>query len=191
MVTSLHGKVPALAFGERFRVESQRGTRYVARCIHPGERDTGVYVRLEDRRIARLDHRRLAWKTYAKASDDGEHVLQVGDEVLVEAPSGTHRGPLEEAPAQELCVRGPRGVARVQRNTVLALSLLFRARELKAGDRFIVRSRSGNEYHGAVNTVDGSRLAVTLRDGREVTLHLDRVDLETLVVCIPLPLDRI
>lgn len=193
MVTSVERlrSMPDISFGERFRIRSARGSPYVARLIHSGEGESGLYVRLDDRRIARLDHGRIVWSTFARASDDGERILQPGDEIVVESASGTLRGQLTEPVGADIAVRTSRGVVRVTRNTVLAVQLLFQARELRPGDRFIVRSRSGNEYQGAVNSVEGERLGVQLRNGREVTLHLDRLDMNTLVVPIPLPLDRL
>lgn len=65
-----------------------------------------------------------------------------------------------------------------------ALEAALRApsRALAPGDRFRVRSRSGNRYAGRVAWVADGRLGVDLEDGRPATLVLARLDLGTLEV---------
>jgi hypothetical protein len=178
---------PVIVFGQRFRVSSRSGTRYVARFL--GGADGGIFVRLDDQRIARLDQSRLQWSTFEPASNDGELVVRAGDEVIVELGAARARGRLETL--RPLAVRTRLEVIPIPREQVRALFLLFRARELVTGDRFIVRGLSGTEYEGLVRALDAERVTAVLRDGRETLLQRRKLDLSTLLVLIPVPLDRL
>lgn len=180
---------PELNLGDRFRVRSRRGSEYVVTFLQRGASDAGTYVRLDDRRIARLADDRVDWSTCALATNPGEPALVAGDELLVETPSGTVRGALDEQISSELVLRSSAGPAlRIPRSTALHVWLLFPATELRAGDAFLVRSRTGNEYQGEVLAAHPDRLQVKLKGGREFTLRLERLDLDSLFVPIPLPL---
>jgi hypothetical protein len=180
--------IPPLAFGERFRVKSRAGNEYVARFLHRGQRESGLFVRLDTGQIARLDPRRLLWSTFAPASElVGEQVVGVGDEVLVECAAGDLRGRLEaELGGGQVCLDNG---LNLPGNQVHALSLMFRAPELMAGDRFFVRSRSDRAYSGTcLAMLDAQAKAhVRLDDREEVNLRLKGIDMSTLYVAIPLP----
>jgi hypothetical protein len=178
--------LPPIAFGERFRVRSRAGTQYVVRYLGQGE--GGIFVRLDDQRIARLDDSRLEWSTFARASGDGA-ALAPGDDIVVDLEGSHVRGRLETL--RPLSVRTSLEVIPIARERVRALHLLFRARELLPGDRFLVRGRSGTEYDGSVSGIDKEHVVVTLRGGRETTLQRRRLDMDTLLVMIPVPLDRL
>jgi hypothetical protein len=181
-------KHPNLCFGERFKVRSRRGKLYVLTFLQWA--DMGVYVRLGNGDIARLDSKRVEWSSWAAASSTGAPVLGDGDDVLVEYDKGTVQGRLIEFGASlTLRVRGGRNV-EFQRDDVKTLYLLFRARKLKAGDTFIARTLSGSDLRGHVVTLTPEGLAtVDLADGTRVNLAVAGLDPNTLNVLIPVPLD--
>jgi len=194
MVTNAPDARPDLACGERFRIKSRRGTDYVVTFLHRERNGDGMYVRLSDRRIARLNDDRVRWSTYARVSQEGEPLVAPGDQILVEMPSRSIRGKLaEEIVGDEIVIRRPSGrVIRVPRAMVVAFSLLFPAQNLTVGDRFMVQSKSGNQYRGVVTALPGrDRATVTLDDGREMKLRLERVDFRTLFVPVPVPLHEL
>ena len=183
---------PELSLGDRFRVRSLRGSEYVVTFLQRGPSEAGTYVRLDDRRIARLSDDRVDWSTCAMVSAPGEPPLGIGDELLVETPSGTLRGRLAEQVSTELVLRSSAGpVLRIPRSTAVRVWLLFPATELRAGDGFLVRSRTGNEYQGEVLATYPDRLQVRLMGGREFTLRLERLDLDSVFVPILLPLQAL
>ncbi|MEZ6185030.1 MAG: hypothetical protein R3F62_08490 [Planctomycetota bacterium] len=158
-----------------------------------GTGDSGIYIRLDDGRVARLDKRRLKWETFEPLDPSGKPPVHAGDEVLVECSSGTLRGTLIEDVGAEVNLRLPIGSdLKLPTSDVSEFFLLFRARDLKPGDRVILKSRSGNEYRGHVrNLVAGRRLVMTLNNGGEASLRLSKIDLSSIMVPIPIPLESL
>mgnify|MGYP001249562489 CR=1 FL=1 len=187
------GGRPEIAVGDRFTIRSVRGSEYQVLFLCFGEGQSGMYVRLDDGRIARLDQERLRWDTYQDLPRDGEAVLRPGDEVLVECSSGTLRGTLLEPVREQVAIRLPIGQdLRLPLGEVEELYLLFKARDLKPGDRLILRSKSGNEYRGTIKGLTpDKRLLVDLRNGGEANLRLSKLDLTSIQVPIPIALDRL
>ena len=185
--------MPDLSFGQRFRVQSLRGSQYSVCLLSVGAGDSGIYIRLDDGRVARLDKRRLKWDTYEPLEAAGEPPVHAGDEVLVECSSGTLRGTLLENVGDEVSLRLPIGSdLKLPKGDVSEFYLLFRARDLKPGDRVILKSRSGNEYRGSVRSlVAGRRLVMTLTNGGEASLRLSKIDLSSIMVPIPIPLENL
>lgn len=178
--------LPTLGFGERFRVKSRSGNQYVVRFLHQGERDAGVFVRLDSGEIARFDPARLKWSTYEAASDlIGSAVVRGGDDVLVECAAGSLRGKLATELGESM-VRLENGLC-IQNTEVYALHMMFRAPSLKGGDRFWIQSNSGGEYNGTAITVTKENARVRLTDRTEVSLRLSSLDIDTLFVAIPIP----
>jgi hypothetical protein len=177
---------PEIAFGDRFRIQSLRGSRYLVTLLGVGQLESGLYVRLDDGRIARLDERRLRWDTYEPTSHVGDPPLREGDEVLAETSAGVLRGTLLEPPGAEVALRLSKGAdRRLPRGEVDELNLLFRARDLKSGDRIVVNSKSGNEYRGLVRALGpGRRLQLRLDEGGNANLRLSKIDLSSLLILI-------
>lgn len=183
---------PEIAVGDRFTIRSVRGSEYRLLFLCFGEGQSGMYVRLEDGRIARLDQERLRWDTFQDLPRD-EPVLRPGDEVLLECSSGTLRGSLLEPVTGEVSLRLPIGQdLRLPLREVDELYLLFKASDLKPGDRLILRSKSGNEYRGTIKGLTPDRrLLVDLRNGGEANLRLSKLDLASIQVPIPIKLDQL
>ena len=185
---------PELLLGERFSIKSLRGSEYQVVFLCFGEGESGIYVRLDDGRIARLDHDRVRWDTFQDLPEGGRgEVLRPGDELLVECSSGSLRGTLLEPVGDVIALRLPIGQdLRLPRREVAELFLLFKARDLKAGDRVLLKSKSGNEYRGTVKGLTADRrLLVDLISGGEANLRLGRLDLTTIQVPIPIALDQL
>ncbi|MCA8925402.1 MAG: hypothetical protein KDD82_26570 [Planctomycetes bacterium] len=118
--------------------------------------------------------------------------LREGDEVLLESAAGKLRGKLGANPdGEQLTLRLNHGQElKVERSKLQAISLLFGSEELVGGVRFMVKSKSGNAYEGTVGQVLPDRRAlVKLLNGRTVDLRLDRLQLDTLVLSLPVPVD--
>lgn len=180
---------PPLCFGAAFTVRSRSGSRYACTFVHGG---AGLIVRLDDGRIARLDPDRIDWSTFAPRRE-AQSGLVPGDEVLVETATERLRGALLELPERaEVALRTRHGaVRRVPRERIKRLSLLFRARDLQPGDAFMVRSNSGSEYRGHVLEASADHARVRLEAGATVNLRLERVDMSTLLVLVPIPLPEL
>jgi hypothetical protein len=198
----------ALEPGESFRVTSRRGNGYECQFIEEGMRDAGLYVRVAGGRLARLDPRRLdptslERRTRSPIVHRGDHVLlrtassEDGEQASVE-----HCGVVLAAEPTRLAVETPAGTIVRTLANIRGLRLLFRARDLRPGDEFLVESNSGRLYRGiarriewprltatltrAVVVVSGSALLVPVRE--PVTIRLDYLDLETLRVLVPVTL---
>lgn len=180
-------EIPPLSFGDRFQIQSLRGSSYSVTLLARGEGESGLYVRLDDGRIARLDERRLKWDTFSAEGPPEEPPVRPGDEVLVDSSSGTLRGTLLEPIGGRVALRLPIGSdLELPREEVSAIHLLFRARDLKAGDHVILRSKSGNEYQGLVRALGpGRRMQLRLKNGGSANLRLNKIDLASLLVLVP------
>lgn len=182
--------LPKPSFGQRFRVRSRSGNEYVARFLYRGDQESGVFVRLDNGQIARLLNSKIQWSTFVAASDRlTEPVVGEGDDVVAECTEESFRGKLAGALGSrvlqlELATGRQK---RLPRRDVLTVSLLFRAPELRKGDAFVLQSTSGREYSGRVLSVGSESATVRLDNGKEVSLRMDRIDLNTLFVMIPLP----
>lgn len=179
----------SLSFGDAFEVKSKRGSHYSLTLIHVGEGESGLFVRAEDGRIARLHHSSLDWDTL-RVKEDGD-ALRPGDRLLVESESGVLQGALESTAGDTLRLALPIGIPiSLPRAELEACFLVFQARNLKRGDRLFVKSKSGNEYRGNIRAVGpGEKIRLRLENGTTTNLRLHKVDLSTLVVLIPLPTD--
>ena len=137
---------------------------------------------------ARLFRRLLAETIRVKSSK----MVVDGDEPGLAADTRL-RGTLLENVNDEVSLRLPIGSdLKLPRGDVSELFLLFRARDLKPGDGVILKSRSGNEYRGSVRSlVAGRRLVMTLTNGGEASLRLSKIDLSSIMVPIPIPLDSL
>jgi hypothetical protein len=177
-----------IAVGTRFRVRSQSGSLYALTLLHRGD---SVIVRMDDQRVARLDTSRIVWDSLIPASHSGEWVLVVGDQLILEVHEGrkrTLRGTLSGWSEDDVRLNLPAGTeTRIARRSLRGLQLLFRATDLKQGDEFIVHSQSGREYRGTVLVFEDGVAEVSLVEGKIVRLRLERLDLDTLQVLIPLP----
>ena len=180
--------MPRLEYGARFTIRSVRGSTYTLTLLAHGEHEAGLYVRLDDGRTARLDPHSLDWSSYTPNPDPSLHPLREGDDLVLSSPSGTLRGTLLEPFGEELALRLPIGSdLRLPRSEIDQLFLMFRARDLKAGDHVHLSSLSGNVYQGQVVALQhGRRLKLMLHAGTEANLRLSKVNLTSLLVMIPL-----
>lgn len=166
-------------------VSSQRGSRY--EVVYLWGSDSGVVIRLADGRLGRLLRERVRWSSLDEVGEP-QPPLKPGDRVWLEGERGERQATLSAVAAGLL--ETPEGAVTLE--GLSAVGLVFRARELLAGDRFHVRSQSGSEYHGECLEVrPGGLLRVALTGGSEVNLRAGRLDLETLSVRVPIPLDRL
>lgn len=181
--------IASLSFGDAFEVKSKRGSHYSLTLIHIGDGESGLFVRAEDGRIARLHHSSLDWDTL-QLRDTGD-ALRQGDRLLVESDSGVLQGALESTAGDALKLNLPIGIPiSLPRAELGACYLVFQARNLKRGDRLFVKSKSGNEYRGTIRAVGpGEKIRLRLENGTTTNLRLHKVDLSSLVVLIPLPTD--
>lgn len=174
-----------LGYGVGFVVQDEQGERDAV-CLHQGPLE--VFARLADGRIGCYPLRKVR---RGRRPKELPAPLREGDEVLLESPAGKLRGRLAGEPGPEVVVRLAYGAdVRVPRAQVRALSLVHPMRELIGGARFEVRSQSGNRYEGTVSQVLPDRRAlVKLTTGKSVELKLDRLDLTSLIVRIPVSLE--
>jgi hypothetical protein len=183
------GAPPHLQLGRRFRARSRRGSEVVATFIGRGADESGMFVRLEDGRIARLDPRRMDWSTFEALAAQGP-ALRAGDQVVVEAGALARRGLLAEPVGADVVVQGTDGLVRVPARDVTGLFLLYRASDLQPGDRAILRSRSGNTYQGILQPeVEPDMLRLDVVGGKRVELRRGRLDMDAALVAIPVRLD--
>jgi hypothetical protein len=173
-----------LAYGSGFTVLEEQVEREAV-CLHQGPLE--VFARLADGRIGCYPLR----KVRRNQRHSGVAPLRPGDEVLLESPAGKLRGQLASEPGVEVVIKLRHGEAvRVPRQQVRTLSLVHPMRELIGGARFEVKSQSGNRYEGTVSQVLPDRRAlVKLTTGKSVELKLDRLDLASLIVLIPVSLE--
>ena len=185
------GPWSALALGQRFRIKSVRGNAYEATFIVAGPEDAGLYVRLvENAKLARLSPDRLNWTTL----EPGETTepLVPGDEVIATPGGGQEqRGRLLEPADERVTLQTAQGaVFQVPLDRLESLQLLFPATDLRRGDEFLIKSATGSNYRGRAVRVEVDRLEVSLErsPGPPVSIRVDRLDLRSLRVLIPLVL---
>jgi len=179
--------LPDMEFGDRFSVQSMRGSRYMLTLLKVGAKESGLFVRMDDGRVARLDAAALNWETFEPVEKVGA-ALRKGDELLIESTSGAVRGELEGAPDGKVHIRLPIGVPLfVPVEDIRQVYLLFKARNLKRGDHMTVKSKSGNEYRGEISALGaGNTVKLNLHTGGSTNIRLQKVDLSSLLVAIPL-----
>jgi hypothetical protein len=180
-----------LETGDRFKIVSYSGKKYEATFLLAGKDDAGLYVRLQDKKLARFQPGRLIWTSLEKSSGGGD-VLSPGDDVLIQTKDGLEmRGKLQTATAAKIAVKTANGdVVEVRADNAVegSFRILFPASDLRAGDEFLVRSSSGREYRGRASTVEKDRVAATLLAGGEpVSIRVEHLDLRTLYVLVALP----
>ncbi len=180
-----------LETGDVFRIVSYSGKKYEATFLLAGKGDAGLYVRLQDRKLARFSPARLIWTSLEKVSS-GAELLAPGDDVLVQTRTGPEVvGKLVQASPEKIALKTSKGVAvevPVENAVEGTFRLLFPASDLRPGDEFLVRSTSGREYRGRAATVERDRLtAVLLAGGDPVVLRVEHLDIRSLYVLIALP----
>lgn len=138
-------------------------------------------------RLARLDIERIDWSTFEPRSFQSP--LFAGDNVqFTDLKGRRHQGVLRDLPEEALFL----DENGVDTRTPLALiepgsfRLLFPATDLRRGDEFEIRSRSGTEYAGTAEGVAPERTTVHLHDSQRVSLRNANLDFESLIVLIPL-----
>ncbi|MEZ6185028.1 MAG: hypothetical protein R3F62_08480 [Planctomycetota bacterium] len=150
-----------------------------------------MFVRTEDGAIQHVARKQL---DLDEALERGTVApLREGDEVLLESAAGRLRGRLGADPdGEHLSLELSHGQElKVERSKLQAIQLLYRTDELVGGVRFMVKSKSGNSYEGTVGQVLPDRRAlVKLMNGRTVDLRLDRLQLDSLVLSIPVPVSE-
>lgn len=175
-----------LVFGACFRLAN--GGEPVV-CLLPAREH--VFVRTEDGAIQHVARKQL---DLDEALERGTVApLREGDEVLLESAAGRLRGRLGADPdGEHLSLELSHGQElKVERSKLQAIQLLYRTDELVGGVRFMVKSKSGNSYEGTVGQVLPDRRAlVKLMNGRTVDLRLDRLQLDSLVLSIPVPVSE-
>ncbi len=182
---------PELAQGDRFRVQSHSGTVREALFIYQGEQESGWIIRLGDGRIARLDPTRIDWTSFESLEDTGGPLWIAGDELKLSTPANTVQGQLLEPIGEEISLRVEDDWdMRLPLVSVKTAEIRFRAADLKVGDRFEVKSRSGTAYAGTVVESWADSVKIVTEEGEPLTLRLRRLDLETLFVLVPIALTR-
>lgn len=174
--------------GDQVRVKSHSGNDYEATIVYAGIDDAGLYVRLGDGRLARLLPNRVNWKTLKRVGRTS--TVAAGDEVLIFAlGSAGVRGKISSKLDERLLV-APEGGDQLQLTLKEAetkrFRLLFHTTKLRAGDEFMVKSRSGRQLMGRVIGVSETKISALLRPNRErVSIKIDHLALESLYVLIP------
>lgn len=181
-----------LETGDKFRIVSYSGKKYEATFLLAGKQEAGLYVRLQDRKLARFSPARLIWTSLEKVSS-GAETLFVGDDVLVQPRDGPEAlGKLTTVTQDKIALKTAKAVTiEIPADNAVegSFRLLFPASDLRAGDEFLVRSSSGREYRGRATTVERDRLtAVLLAGGEPVAIRVEHLDLRSLYVLIPLPM---
>lgn len=180
---------PPIESGTTFRVlSSGSGSVYSCTFLYRADPKAGIVVRLADRRLARLDPTRLDWSSFERLGR--ESIVRPGDDITLSLAGSQMRGALLEPIGSDVAVRTPSGrEERLPLESVREVLLSFRANELEIGDRFVVRSRSGNYYRGRVLEVRSEgTIPVVLEGGARVSLNWARLDPNSLVVLVPLTL---
>lgn len=180
-----------LETGDRFRIVSYSGKKYEATFLLTGPQDAGLYVRLQDKKLARFAPARLIWTSLEKLATGD--ILYQGDDVLVQTKNGPEvLGKLVSVANDKIVLKTSAGkqVEVAFDNMVEGtFRLLFPASDLRPGDEFLVRSASGREYRGRASIVERDRVTCTLLAGGEpVAIRVDNLDLRSLYVLIPLNL---
>lgn len=178
-----------LTAGERIAVRSLSGNRYEG--VHLGGTPSGVFLRMRGRGIVRLGLDRIDTETLEVLG--GGVPLERDDEILAEPRGGVElRGRVVEADEERVVVQvRNRGPVAVAYSEVMSGSsyLLFRASSLRAGDEFLLNSRSGRPYRGVVLELNSRYLVAQLRaGGQEVRMRVTEIDLRSVEVLIPLHL---
>lgn len=177
-----------LQAGDRFVIQSRRGSRYQMTFLAFGPEDAGWYVRLVDGRLARLDPGRLDWSSREPLGSDPASLLSIGDLLQVRSIGKTQRGRLLERDSDSLTIATKDGVKRsIARHEISKIWILFRASDLKRADVVILRSRSGNEYEGTFQSIDeGGLIDLRLPSGDRLSVRKSRLDKDGIFVLIPL-----
>ncbi len=172
-----------LVFGEGF-VVADRGGDVAAVCLH--NLHTDVFGRLPGGEIKSFSMRRIKREPPASTPSP----IRPGDDVLLETSAGRMRGQLTAPLDAQVSIRLKTGQdLRFPRDKVRVLLLVYPSRELVAGLRFEVKSRSGNRYEGTVgHLLPDQRALVKLTTGKTVELKLERLDLDSLLLLIPISL---
>ena len=161
--------------------------------VAAGAEEAGLYVRLSDGRLARLDPARLDWSSRRVTGQSMGAVLCVGDILRLQLPGEAVRGRLLSRTASTLelaTVGGP--LRSLGRDQVLETLILFRASDMKRGDRLLLRSRSGNEYEGTFSRLDASGLIdLVLLNGEHLSVREARLDKEEFYVLVSVDLAQL
>ena len=182
-----------LAPGDAFSVRSFGGNAYDAVLILAGATGAGLYVR-RNGRLGRIAPSRIDWATLRKLPR--QEPLLKDDRVLLVTEAGVERrGRLLEPPSDRLVLGLAGGEvfsAPVAHVAPGSFRLLFAATDLCPGDEFSVKSLSGREHRGVVRSMEQGRVVADLVGSREsVAVRLAQLDLTTLEVLIPFPLQAL
>jgi hypothetical protein len=174
--------------GDGFAVRSRSGNAYRLVFVAPGERQAGIYVRFKDasRNLARFFPEKVDWSTLEPS--ETEPVLPARSEVLVTAGGIERRGTVVDSTQETLVIQSVKtgSPVAIPFRDVTDLKLVFRATDWRAGDSFVVTSRSGNEYRGIALHVSPDRVEAILQgDDHPVTLRTANLAMETFRVLIP------
>jgi hypothetical protein len=179
--------------GDLIRITSLSGNIYEACVLLCGKGEAGLYVR-RNGRIGRLLYNRLDWSTLERTGQTDPIVK--GDNVLVAPVGGSERrgkilGPLDERLDLGL-VSGGVYSAPLGRLANESFRLIFNAQDLRPGDEFTVSSTSGREIRGrCLELLPGVAIAELHPDGKRVRVSLERLDMTTLAVLVPIPLEAL
>jgi hypothetical protein len=181
--------------GDGFVVKSMSGNSYALVLIATGERHAGLYVRFKETgKLARFYPEMLDWTTFELG--EPQPVLIPRCEVLIAVSAGVeHRGEVLEADADRIVIRLRMSGTPVSILTkeVLELKLLFWATDWRAGDAFLVESRSGREYRGVALNVLADKVEALIQprfgasDGQRAALRIGHLAMRTFRVLITIP----
>ena len=184
-----------LLFGQAFRVSKKNGAALIATFLQR-LRGGGAMARLAAGQVERLNGRKLDWSSCARIPrNDAPDPLAVGDMLRLRTAAGVMRGELAQPiviGSDEVVITLYGQAVPLQAAQITECALEFRTTDVGTDDVFVVQSKSGNAYEGVVKQVlpDG-RLMVELRSGKTVDVRLDRLDLNSYVALIDVPLARL
>jgi hypothetical protein len=177
--------------GEQIRITSLSGNVYDATVLVCGREKSGLFVR-SNGRVGRLLPERLDWASLERVGQTDP--ITKGDEVIVSPIGGTERrgyilGPLDERIDIELKSGGGLYSVPLARISKESFRLLYGTNNPRPGDEFMVTSRSGRQVRGTcVDLLQGLIVATVLPNGDRVRISIERLDLSTLFVLIPVPI---
>ncbi len=181
------------AAGDGFSIRSLSGNEYVATYLGVGPPAAGVYVRLENGSLGRLDPARLRWSTCEKLLSTSATLYR--DEVVFTLSDTREevRGSLNEAIEDRILVTARDGetvAVPLTRVNLASFRLAFRSAKIYPGEEFRVTSSSGREYRGTAETVnDTSIRALLVGEATAVTIRRDKLQPGSLRVLVPVKLN--
>lgn len=182
--------------GERFHVKSRGGNPYELGFIFTGGGESGFFARFGTTgKVARFYPERLDWASFAKLLPGP--ITNPGDEILLSTRDGRElRGRVLGTTPEHMSLRlSTDALVSVKTGDVVrgSVRLVFAATDWRAGDEFLVKSKSGRDYRGTTVRVSADRIEVLLQgrvgaSGETVTLRVDQLDVSSFRVLVPLGL---